>query len=692
MNFETLGAGLQMVFSFQSLLWILIGTVLGMVAGTLPGINDTTMVAILLPLVFKTPPQVMVCAMIGIYAANTYYCGTAGILYNIPGGGHGIPTTIEGYRLTLQGKTSEALTTACGASLFGNTIGSICMVVMLPLFIYIIKFFGSAEKALLGVFALVLICSGVLTREDPIKGLGSIGIGLFFSIVGTQENTGVIRYAGTQVFLWEGFNIMWIVLGMFAMPQLMGLTSFKDTFQNLRDQKKIKVESPWEYYSLAVRQIKKYFGMMVRGSAIGTIIGIIPGIGSFTAGWMAYSMADRYAKEPELIGQGSAEAIACIESSNNAALPGALIPMFSLGIPGSGTAAIIMSVFMVAGLSPGPMMMERSGDIIWCIIFGCLICGVAFFLESYPFRVMCGAMLSLPMHWLLIILGPLILLGAFVSSFNIFSVNVMMAVTVLSLILTYLRVPSIGVLLGVVLGGMIESEALRAYQVGGIARFLRPFPVVLILIILSIFGVGIYNTYFKKANDKNKKVKALRMVGQGDDEEYEDEDGEELVKKRDPELVKNAEVYRKLVFSIILVGVGIWGFTRALKFSEMAGLWPRLMFCLFFFLPAAIMLLQALSGLKRIPAYFKNRPPMKKDVKWNKVEQIVVFVVMLVCGNLIPLIGFVWSCALFAFIITWFLNPPKPHVALIAGVVIGAFIWGVNAFCQFNLPTGLFGL
>jgi len=268
----------------------------------------------------------------------------------------------------------------------------------------------------------------------------------------------------------------------------------------------------------------------------------------------------------------------------------------------------------------------------------------------------------------------------------------MMAVTVLSLFLTYLRVPSIGVLLGVILGGMIESEMLRAYQVGGIGRFLRPFPVVLILLILLVFFIGVYNTYFKKSDNKNKKMKALKMVGQGDDEEYEDEEGEELVRKRDPEMVKNAETYRKLIFSAFLIVVGIWGYSKIAAFSLMAGLWPRILFCLFFFLPSGIMLIQVIPHINKIAAHFKSKPPATKAAKWNRIEQLVIFLTMLVCGNLVPALGFVMSCALFALIITWFLNPKKPHIALMSCVVIGVLIWAVNYFCQFNLPKGPFGI
>jgi putative tricarboxylic transport membrane protein len=484
---------------------------------------------------------------------------------------------------------------------------------------------------------------------------------------------------------------MWIVLGMFAVPQLMGLTAFKNTMNKLREEKKMKIESPWAYYSLAVRQIKNYIGMILRGSAIGTVIGIIPGIGSLTAGWMAYSMADRFAKKPELIGQGSLEAIACIESSNNAALPGALIPMFSLGIPGSGTAAIIMSVFMVAGLSPGPMMMERSGNIIWSIMFGCMSCGIAVVLESYPCRVACGAMRSLPMHWLLVLLGPLVMTGAFVTQFDVFSINVMMGVALLSVFLTYLKVPSIGVLLGVILGRMIEAEMLRAYQVGGIGRFIRPFPIALILLILLVFFVGVYNAYFKKNENKNK-LRSLRMVGQGDDEEYEDEEGEELVRKRDPEIAKNTDVYQRLLFSLFLICVGIWGFSKTGSFAPMARLWPRLLFVLFFFLPCAILLTQVAFRIGRLPAYFKNKQPITKGAKANLIEQIVVYVALFFCGNMVSVLGFVLCCALFAFIITWFMNPKKPHLALISCAVIGVFMWMMNLFCQFNLPKGPLGI
>ena len=691
--------GLSMAFRPDNILWIFIGVMLGMTAGTLPGIGASTMVAILLPLVYKMPADRMVLAIIGIYSAGIYSGNFTGILFNIPGEPGSIPTTIEGYRCTLKGKTTDALAAAAGASLFGNTFGVLCMIGLLPLFQYIITFFGSAEKALLGLLALVLICTGILTKDDPFKGLGGLGIGLFLGCVGVQGNTGEIRYALTIPNLWDGVHIIWLVMGLFAIPQLMQLPSMKDALRNAsRNQgdKKAIIESPFVYYKKSFSAMKEHFGMILRGSLIGTIIGIIPGIGAMTAGWVAYANAQAGAKHKEEIGQGSVEAIACIEASNNAALPGALIPMFSLGIPGSGSAAIIMSVFIMAGLNPGPQMMDVNGDLIWTIIFGFVICGLAFFSVSYLFRIGAGSLLILPVHWMVVVLGPLVILGCYVAKNDALGSVLALLIALIALFLVNLGVPTLGVLLGVVLGSLIETETIRALQVGGIGRFMRPFPIILAALIVFVFGFSIYKNYLSKGKGDKQKAAPMRMVGQGDDEELvENAEGEVVAQKIDPERINNADIFQRLIFSIFLFVFGAVCFvqTNSFKISASA-VWPRFVFIVMMFFPAAVMLVQVIFQRHRIKDYFQDKRAhkMSKPAKEKLWDQIIIFVAIVIGTVLIPYIGMVWSCAVFGFIVTLYMTKGKVLPALLAFAIVMGFMWVVRTAMGIYVPKGPFGI
>ena len=698
MDLTAMFEGLLIVIQPANILWIAIGCIMGMFAGTLPGINDITMVSVLLPLVYKIPVEQMILAIVGIYAASCYAGSTAGILYNIPGNASAIPTTIEGYRLTLKGRTVDALATACGSSFFGNTFGVLAMVVLLPTFQYFITFFGSAEKALLGILAVVLICTGVLTRDDPFKGLGSMGLGLLIACVGTQGNVGVIRYALKVPNLWDGFNIIWIALGLFAVPQLLNLPSMKSTLEKATrsESGKARIESPKVFYTQIFTSMKKNFGMMVRGSIIGTIVGIIPGIGPNTAAWLAYSNAQSGAKNPEEIGDGSTEAIACIESSNNSCLPGALIPMFALGIPGSTICAIIMGIFILAGFSPGPQMMQTNGPLVWAIAFGVLVAGAAFLMVAYIFRLAAGSLLALPVHWTLVVLGPLVMVGTYIAKNDIFGSQVVLIVTLLALLLNYLRVPNIGLILGVILGGMIETETVRALQVGGIGRFLRPFPMILILFNLYIFFYSVYKNYFSKSSKQSSapKAKGLRMVGQtGDEELIEDESGNLVSVKIDPERLKNKDRFQRLLFGVLLVMLSAWGFPQTSTFGPVASIWPRFLFIVFIFPTAVVLLISAAVDFRRVAGYIKE----KTSVKMNKVEKrrlldkFVIYFSIAACVALIPVLGMVLSCAVFALFVTLFMTGWKPLSGFSAFLIVIAFMLVLKLVVGLPLPPGPLG-
>jgi putative tricarboxylic transport membrane protein len=681
MDTADLLTGFFRVWSFQNLSWIFFGVFLGMVGGTLPGISGVTMMAVILPIMYKMPLDTVVLAITGIYASSIYSSSTSGILYNIPGGAPGVPTTIEGYRLTLKGRSSEALAATVGASFFGNTFATVAMVVTIPLFQYIVTYIGTAERALFGLWALVIICVGVLTRDDPIKGLVSMGLGLTVAIVGTQGNTGTIRYVTGLPDLWEGIHVLWLVLGLFAIPQLMRVPQLKDLLTQVSLQsRRSNMESPREFYGLAWRYMKENVKSLSITSLLGTIIGIIPGIGSLTAGWLGYTYAQRFSKHPEEVGEGSIEAILSIESSNNAALPGALIPLFSLGIPGSATAAIIMGAFILAGVYPGPQMMAQSGAIVWCIIWGIMICGIAFFVVSYPFRMMAGSLIKLPVHWLVAIIGPLAMLGSYLAKFSVFGANVTLIIALLAVGLNYTGVTIVGVLLGSVLGNVIEIDTMRAYQVGGLGRFTSATSLVLLSIIVLTFFTGVYQNYFQKRQEGRKK---LSMVGQDTDDDTLS-DGKKAAEGKD-------EFTRFIVgLPALLLGLGL--LTGTSNFPRLAKIWPMFCFWAFLVAPSVVLLLQAAFKYEKVIGYIKAPDKMTADARKKLLDGFVIFAGLAVCMNIVRLIGFVESTALFALAVTMYMNPKKMWQNVLCAVVIGFAVWAMKVGFAFVLPIGPLGI
>jgi putative tricarboxylic transport membrane protein len=655
-----------------------------MVGGTLPGISGVTMMAVVLPIMYKMPLDTVVLAITGIYASSIYSSSTSGILYNIPGGAPGVPTTIEGYRLTLQGRSNEALAATVGASFFGNTFATIAMVITIPMFQYIVTYIGTAERALFGVWALVIISVGVLTRDDPIKGLVSMGIGLTAAIVGTQGNTGTIRYVRRIPDMWEGFHVLWVVLGLFAIPQLMRVPQLKDLLTQVSMKSRKAMESPKEFYGLSYSYMRDNFKSLSITSLMGTIIGIIPGIGSLTAGWLGYTYAQRFGKHPEEVGHGSVEAILAIESSNNAALPGALIPLFSLGIPGSATAAIIMGAFILAGVYPGPQMMTQSGAVVWCIIWGIMVCGIAFFVMAYPFRMMAGSLIKLPVHWLVAIIGPLAMLGSYLAKFSVFGANITLMIALTAVALNYTGVTIVGVLLGSVLGNVIEVDLMRAYQVGGFARFTSPTSLVLLLIILATFGTGVYQNYFEAKLRKGGEVKKkLSMVGQDTDDDTLS-DGKKAAEGKDE--------FTRVAVGIVAIALGAWLLTGMGRFPALAKLWPTICFWSFLITPGVIMLIQAAFGYKKVINYIKAPDKMTSDAKRKLLDGFVIFFGLAFCMNIVRIAGFVESTALFALMVTMYMNRGKLMQNVICALIIGACVWAMKVGFAFVLPVGPLGI
>jgi putative tricarboxylic transport membrane protein len=663
--------------------WIFIGVLLGLIGGTLPGVSGVTMMAVILPIMYKMPLDTVTMAIIGIYAAGVYSSSTPGILYNIPGDAPGIPTTIEGYRLTLKGRSHEALAATAGASLFGNTFATIAMVVTVPVFIHLVTYIGTAERALFGVWALVIISVGVLTKDDPVKGLVSMGLGLAIAILGTQGNTGTIRYVGMVPDLWEGFNILWLVLGLFAIPQLMRLPQLKDQLTEVRMKaKQVVMESPRVFYGLSLKYIKDKFWSLCATSTLGTLIGVIPGIGAMTAGWLGYTFAQRFAKNREEVGHGSVEAILAIESSNNAAVPGSLIPLFALGIPGSSTAAIIMGAFILAGVQPGPQMMTESGELVWSIICGIMICGIAFFILAYPFRMMAGSLIKLPVHWLVAIIGALAMLGSYLARYSIFGANMTLLVALLAVALNYSGVSIVGVLLGSVLGGVIEVDMMRAYQVRGLARFLTPASLILMAIILLTFATGVYQNYFDKKN-KDGGRKRIVMVGQ-------DSADDSIVDNKKP--IVGKDEFTRLVVGTVSLLLGFWLLSGMEEFPPLAKLWPSVCYWTFFIVPGVIMLIQAAFGHKKAVGYIKAPNKISADMKKKLKDGYIIFFGLAICMNIVNIVGFVEATAIFALFVTMLMNPQKHAQNVFCALIIGVAVWAMKMGFGFILPMGPLGI
>ncbi|MCL2122389.1 MAG: tripartite tricarboxylate transporter permease, partial [Clostridiales bacterium] len=516
-------------------------------------------------------------------------------------------------------------------------------------------------------------------------------------------NTGTIRYSKAFPILWDGFTPLWLVLGIYAIFQIMLMPRLKDEIEGMRGKiVQRKAESPFEFYGLGIKLIKKHIAMMLKGSVLGTVIGIIPGIGAMTSAWLAYAMAQKTGKERDLVGKGSIEAIACIESANNAAVPGTLIPMFALGIPGNGTAAIIMSLFVMSGVYPGPQMMAQNGDVIWSIVFGIFITGIAFWILAYPFRLAIGYMLKLPIEWMIAIMGPLVLMGCYLAKNSFTGGNIALAVTLLAIFCAYTGINSTGILLGNILCRMIETDLIRAYQLEGFSRYTKPSAMIMILVVLATLGFGFFSSYFSKKR-KESEGSTIKMVGQSDDEELEfDAAGENIIELSEEEkllgkekrkaLAENKDAYTRLLAGLVAIALAIAVFVMSGSFTELSQVWPRFVAIAFVLAPGLILLAQAFYSWGKIVRHFTERPKATKKKIRDVSEGWVVFALMILCFNLGKWIGFIESSTLYALLIMLYFQPKKIKEALLATATVAVLLVVMKIGFQLLLPVGPLGI
>ncbi len=645
--------GMTHAITLQNLLWLAVGATLGLVAGTLPGLGSGSMMAILLPVVVTLPVDTMLISLAGIYAANIYADSTTGILYNIPGHAAGIPASMEGYRLNVAGRLEEAFSAQVGGALFGATVGFLMLIVLVPSLIYFVKFFGSAERALLSVWALVFISSGAVTRDNPVQSFLSVGAGLALALIGQQPNVGTFRFTLGLEGLWDGLKVVVLVLGLFAIPQLVSMIKLSQALST----------GPAATGGIRFLSLYRSIGrtlwdgrhVVTRTSLVGSAIGMIPGIGPSTAAWVGYSIARAKTRRPEKFGEGNPDGVLGPESAGNACEVGTIVPLLALGIPGSAAAAVMLGALNMVGIYPGPSMYAQYGAEVWTVMFGIGLSGLMFTILAFPFIRGAQFLGRAPMSVLVAAIGTLCMMGAYMQTSDVFGIEAMLAIGVLTMLGMRIGLKPAPVLIGFVLGPGIEKELIRAYQIRGFARFLEPTSLAVLAIIVLTLGIAIYRG----------------------------------IQRRRTEPEQPAETSRR---DLWLAGCGLVVATCLVVFSIpylfLAKLWVWFVATGFIAIPSLLLIRSSWSALHRPhPASH-----VQEATSWKLVQQRgVLFAGLLGFLALIMPIGFVLASAIFVFALALYFER-KPMQAVISGVAVAGFIWVMKTGFGFYLPTGVLDL
>lgn len=445
--FANLFDGFLVAVQPYHLLLVTFGGILGTIVGMLPGLGPATGVAVLLPITFTMGPTAAIITMCGVYYGAMFGGSRSSILINTPGDGAALAATFDGYPMAMKGKAESALAISAIASFIGGIIAVIFMVfVATPVARFALKF-GSAEYFMLMVAALVMTSS--MSKGNMLKGIIATGIGLMISTVGIDAQSGVQRFTFGVLELQTGIDFLVVIIAIYALGEV-----FK-SFKTLKDGTK-KAQTEFGKIWITKEEWKKSRIPILRSAPLGFLIGALPGAGGTMASLMAYNNEKNMSKNPDEFGKGEIVGLAAPESANNAASVGALIPMLTLGIPGSGTTAVMMGALLMLGIQPGPLLFTQHPDIAWGLIASMFIGNIILAYINLPMAKVLVRILAVPPKILYPIVLALAFVGTYAISNSVVDFYILVLFGLVGFIMTKIKIPTAPLILAVIVGNTME--------------------------------------------------------------------------------------------------------------------------------------------------------------------------------------------------------------------------------------------
>lgn len=458
-NLQMLFMGFGTVFTLQRLAVCLLGAFLGLVVGAMPGIGSLAGCALLLPLTYKFEPTAAIIMLGALYYSNMYGGAFSAILLNIPGDSPAVMTTLDGYPMAKKGQPGQALLTANLASCVGGIIGMIILTFTGPALADFGLKFGPAEMTTLMIMAMTSI--GWLLGDDPLRGTISTLLGFVLASVGMDTLTGSPRYNFGSLHLMGGIPFVPFVIGAVGFSQVIGL--MMERYSNVEMPKdKLTLRG-----SLLTRhQLRRMLPPAIRSGVAGTFIGVLPGSGATTASFLGYAMQKGFKSEKPL-GSGAVEGIAACEAANNAAAAGSFAPLLALGIPGSGTGAVLLGGLMMWGLNPGPLLFTNEPEFAWGLIASLFIANIVALGIALAIIPNLVKILAVPVKYMIPIITVVCFVGAYSTSQSMYGVIVMVVSGVAGYFFKKAGLPVAPMLLTFVLSPIFESNMRRSFIASG---------------------------------------------------------------------------------------------------------------------------------------------------------------------------------------------------------------------------------
>ncbi|KAA0972642.1 tripartite tricarboxylate transporter permease [Aureimonas fodinaquatilis] len=473
------GMGLLAALQPANLLYALLGCVIGTLVGVLPGVGPVAGIAILLPITFGMDPGGALIMLAAIYYGTMYGGTITSVLMNVPGESASVVTAIDGYQMARKGKAGQALSIAALASFFGGCVATLGIVFLAGPLSKLGLLFGPPE-----FFALILVGFSLLVGlagNSVLKALLSAVFGLALTLPGLDPMVGMPRLTFGQLSLMDGLGFV---------PVLMGLFGISEILLNVEASRKTLVLTPMTSMWLSKEELRRSTAPVLRGTALGFLIGLIPGLGSATSSFAAYALERRVTKRPELFGKGAIEGVASPEAANNATANASLLPLLALGIPGSASVALLMGAFLMNGITPGPFLLRDHAELVWTLVASMIVGNVILLVLNLPLVGLWIKVLDIPYAILFGLIIVFATIGSYAINNSMVDVAVMYLFGAIGYALRKVDIPLAPIALTLVLGPQFEQSLRQSLVLsnGDIAIFFRG-PISITLVVLAVVSI-----------------------------------------------------------------------------------------------------------------------------------------------------------------------------------------------------------
>ena len=490
--------GLKTALTFQNILMVMIGCFFGTIIGMLPGLGPMTAIALMIPITYGFDPATGLILMAGVYYGAVFGGSTSSILLNAPGVPGTVATSFDGYPMAQQGKAGKALAIAAWSSFAGGTLASIYLLFLAPSLSKVSLSFRSPDYFALMVLGLTAIAA-FSSKGQFLKAMMMVVLGLMLASVGQASLSDITRFTFNTMNLTDGISFVLVVMATFAMSEALTIILKRNDPTQVANQVSLT-----ELGSIKINKEErnKMLKTIPRNSVIGFLIGVLPGAGATIASFLAYGMERNFVndEEKQKFGKGSVHGLAAPETANNAACSGAFVPLLTLGIPGSGTTAVMLGALLGFGIQPGPRLYITNPEIFWSVIMSMYIGMVILLILNLPLIPYIARILAVPKNYLIPLILFFSITGIYVMSFNNFDIFLMIGIAVVETFLRLYDFPMPPLILAFVLGGLMEENLRRSLLISdGSFNFLwgRPLTAIILAFTIAIVSWQVYKSFKK---------------------------------------------------------------------------------------------------------------------------------------------------------------------------------------------------